>query len=340
MSVSHESTTTGTWVRSLYHVLDSRLAGTDKIFGQYGLNPDDIKAAKHRVDVNIIAKIWEEAEQKLEDDAIGLYVAQHFVDYASDALKLAGMSSIKMHDALERLEKFYPTVTTGIDLHISYQAHFTKFEIAPSLHASSVSQYGMDGAVAAVLASARALTGDPIENTEVYLMRQQPKNIEAFQDFFKGTIHFNQATNGISFHRDYLNFPLQQGNPSLAQHLDQLLSESLKAINSPEFSKSVYQRMKRIDGANSTRIAFIANEMAMSERTLQRKLANEGVCFNDLITAVKLQKAKALLLNENLPHAAISDQLGFSSHSNFIRFFRKHTGITPKSFVTVHLNNA
>lgn len=57
-----------------------------------------------------------------------------------------------------------------------------------------------------------------------------------------------------------------------------------------------------------------------------------GVTPYQYILACKIEKAKILLMEDNLPITSISYELGFQSHSNFINAFKKITNTTPEAF--------
>lgn len=80
-------------------------------------------------------------------------------------------------------------------------------------------------------------------------------------------------------------------------------------------------------------IADIANMCHVSE-VYFRKLFKEysGMSPTDFRTNAKICLAKKFLGQEELTIAEISDILGFSDVSYFIKIFKKHTGITPKKY--------
>jgi len=57
-----------------------------------------------------------------------------------------------------------------------------------------------------------------------------------------------------------------------------------------------------------------------------------GVTPYQYILARKIDKAKLLLMDDDLPITSISFELGFQSHSNFINAFKKITNTTPEAF--------
>lgn len=57
-----------------------------------------------------------------------------------------------------------------------------------------------------------------------------------------------------------------------------------------------------------------------------------GINFVDYLNQYRIEKAKELLLTTDKPVKEISMTTGFNSQQNFIRVFKKHTGMTPGQF--------
>ncbi|QOL27203.1 response regulator [Thalassotalea sp. LPB0316] len=79
-------------------------------------------------------------------------------------------------------------------------------------------------------------------------------------------------------------------------------------------------------------IAFLADNMAMSERQLQRKIkVILGTTPNNFIKEFRINKAKTLLANGS-QIGRIALDVGFSSQTYFGRCFKESTGMTPKQY--------
>lgn len=76
----------------------------------------------------------------------------------------------------------------------------------------------------------------------------------------------------------------------------------------------------------------VAGMLAMSPRTLARKLAEAGTHFAELQREVRCARATALLENRSLRLGDIADRLGFSDQAAFSRAFRQWTGETPSAW--------
>ncbi len=71
----------------------------------------------------------------------------------------------------------------------------------------------------------------------------------------------------------------------------------------------------------------------VSEITIRKRLESENTNFNQILMQLRMSKAALLLLKTHTRYP-ISNMIGISSASYFIRVFNKHYGVTPKQFFT------
>jgi AraC-like DNA-binding protein len=76
-------------------------------------------------------------------------------------------------------------------------------------------------------------------------------------------------------------------------------------------------------------IGSAARIVGMSVRTLQRRLAETGVSYSDLVDEVRLASALALIDDRSIKFSEIARKLGYADAANFDRAFRRWTGHSP-----------
>ena len=80
-------------------------------------------------------------------------------------------------------------------------------------------------------------------------------------------------------------------------------------------------------------VGELARQMGYSTPHLINKFkAYYGVTPKAFVSQIKILKAKELLLSTDKLSREIAHSLGFLDELYFIRFFKKHTGLTPKQF--------
>lgn len=83
----------------------------------------------------------------------------------------------------------------------------------------------------------------------------------------------------------------------------------------------------------SKKVSFYAGKMGISSRTLNN--VTQGVIGRNakaLIDEIVVLQIKSLLINSQLTFTEIAYQAGFDDPTNFFKYFRKKTGLSPKSF--------
>ena len=77
---------------------------------------------------------------------------------------------------------------------------------------------------------------------------------------------------------------------------------------------------------------FAAELMDVSERTLARKLADNGLTYGTLIDELRFSEARNLLREPGMRIEEIAQSVGFDDQSNFTRMFKRISGLTPGEF--------
>lgn len=81
------------------------------------------------------------------------------------------------------------------------------------------------------------------------------------------------------------------------------------------------------------KVSELANHLNITTRQLNNLMQSSlGMTTKELIDTKKSEQARKLLLETELSLREISEQLGFSEHNNFNRFFKRMEGLCPGIF--------
>ncbi len=328
-------TTNAGWVRAIYLAMEEAGLDSERLFTQFDIPLEVRTQPDLRVDIQKIKKLWAHITQSTGNDAISLSVSKH-VNNTATILTVLGGASKNLQDATEKMAKFISAATTGLTIS-SFSDEYFNVQISATATGVYVGDEAMDALMARITHLATMASSPGIQPVKILLKRPVPKCLPAFGQFFSCPIEFNQQSNRIVFSLESATRPFKTTNLSLSTHLEQYLKEyieqHLPSDTTNMLIKNIYRNLADMLPDGKPTLAQMANRLNMSQRTLQRKLKEESLSFQELLNKMRLDLACHYLKKEEDNIETISDALGFSSYTSFIRFFKGETGLTPKEFI-------
>jgi transcriptional regulator GlxA family with amidase domain len=129
-----------------------------------------------------------------------------------------------------------------------------------------------------------------------------PYPVELFLDLPSALAWLGQGE-----HHDAIVGMRASASPPLLQSLQRLFAETVYALP----------------------LSRAARMLAMSARTLQRRLAEAGTSYQAELAAARLSAAQHLLLTTDAPITAVAFEVGCSGPAHFCHLFRKRIGESP-----------
>ena len=138
-----------------------------------------------------------------------------------------------------------------------------------------------------------------------------PQRRARFESFFRCPVGFGAPVPLLAFDRAIAEQPIPGGNDVLASASDALLATYLSGLDSAAVAEQVRGVIIDALSAGEPEVAAVAAELAMSPRSLQRKLSEEGTTFRAVLADVRSDLADALL-DAGTPVTETALRVGFS----------------------------
>lgn len=165
---------------------------------------------------------------------------------------------------------------------------------------------------------------------KIYLSIKKPKNVRYYEEFFNTEIVFASRATELKIHGHLFHLPVGRKDPVLCELLkrqaDSMLNKTSENIT---FIDLVNQAIFRAIKEQNPKVSVVASYLNMSTRSLQNLLKEHGLCFQELLSRVRMRLAKQYLLNGDISILEISNLLGYSEQTSFNRLFKNALGKSP-----------
>ncbi|MEL7013042.1 MAG: helix-turn-helix transcriptional regulator [Pseudomonadota bacterium] len=178
-----------------------------------------------------------------------------------------------------------------------------------------------------------------LEVVRSFVGRHWTPSLQAFQsDLPPGENFFDELGNTNFLAGQPISFIEIPKNLLLTPNPMKRVTMDIQADGSlPEAPEALPQALRAflkpilLDG-HMTKLRDAADALAMSTRSLQRALTENGTSFRTLLNAARADVARDLLSDNEIRITDVAMSLGFSDSAHFSRAFRATTGLSPSEF--------
>lgn len=285
-----------------------------------------------RVPASLALAWFSGAERALADPLVGLHAAREV--RPRGALVHLIMSAARLSDAFDHVCRFSRLLIDALDISLDLGPHACTLRFAFDHPALAQDRHLLDYSLLATSRVLYGAAGDALPLTEVHFRHAEPARCDDYVDAFRCAVYFEQPEDRLLFHCDALDMVPRVANPLVARQMEKL-AEALIARGVVQAScgtrVSALLRAALTAGRPGDRAA-VARELAMSEATLNRRLAREGTHFRALRDAIVWELTDALLANPTLKLEAVARSVGFNDAAAFSRAFTRRAGCTPAAY--------
>lgn len=279
--------------------------------------------------------LWRAVESLSQDPAIGLQMVAQTENAAHAPSTMAAFFARDFRDGLHRLARFKHLCTpetlevteSGGECRVS-----TRWPHAKGPEPDAVA----DVSLAVILELGRRGTGRPLRPLRVEMTRNTPPS-DTHRSYFDGPIRTGCGQNALILATSDLDRPFPGHNPELLALLEPALAASLAEIAAQSsLLDQVRVLIRRRMASGKPDIADIATDLGLSERTLQRRITEEGASYRSLLDEVRRDMGRQLLAITGNGIDEVAFLLGFQDTSSFYRAFRAWEGVTPAQWRERH----
>lgn len=309
----------------------SRQHFSEQIIGNAPVTAHDVRYISLQQLDELLSRVYAEAT----DAAVGLTLGSANKPHNIGLLGLLMTSAPSLRHCIECLLKFKDLLVPYLFFELHETDVLARLRVwSDASLAFARSRIHNDVVVASLVAVARVLTDNGLGLLSVAFRHPLPANIEDYERFFDSSLRFSSPANELAFRRADLDAPLPGARP---EHHWRVCRYAQWRLHQLQLAQGVAgQVRRRLEGCLSDKqlssIEAVAEVLAMTPRTLQRRLNQEGVTFAKVRDRLRHQQACFALRQADCDISVLASQLGFSEIANFYHAFRRWQGVSPGHF--------
>jgi AraC-like DNA-binding protein len=290
-------------------------------------------------------KLFEDPESRIPFEALGrlLGVCVQLTGCAHFGLPVGERFDLRGFGPLGQLMRHCPTVGEALHSllqHLQLQDRgaaplLLRIETDCVVLGYSIYRHGTpadaqiyDGAVAIAHRLMAELCGPSWRPLRVQFSHGRPHSKDAYRRVFGPQVAFDAEVSGIVFDASWLDRPIEGADATLRELLANAIRAAL-GVGSIPFVDEVQGVLHQMVLSGTATGAAVARLFGIHERTLRRRLSEQGVNLQQLINRTRFELARQLPRNTGLSVAEIASALHYGDANAFSRAMRAWARASP-----------
>lgn len=284
-------------------------------------------------------RIWRSVHQLGKDATLGWKSFKEVKSEQFHPALLAALNARNYRESLHRLGR-YKQLCGAQEFRFTELGNEFRVEVSwPFAQGTQPPALLLDANFALVMELGRRGTLRRLSAKRLELARARDRK-DGLEEYFGCSVDYECRHDLLVLDTADVELPFIEHNEELLGMLvPQLEGQLQHGASMPRVHDQVRWVLRRLLSGNRPDVAMVAKELGMSERTLQRRITEEGTTFRQLLNETRHELAKEYLANDSvgIPEAAFL--LGYEDVNSFYRAFRSWAGTTPAEWRGGKLSN-
>lgn len=274
-----------------------------------------------------LSAAFERALLETGDPRVGLRMARHPLS-SLGVLSHLLLASENAQENLHFVERYLPLFWPMATLEIQNLPDRSLISLGIQSGQRPIHSSLFDFFVSMVLAGFRVVTGKRAKVLKLHHPGDVPQDPQHWYEVFGDVVHFGAPRCVIEVCVSSMLEPIPTANPAILEISERIAEQMARrtvGVTSDRIRKELIKWLQK----GEPRRKEIATQLGMSERSLCRRLAEEGTTFVNLLDTLRREMAETYIQQGSFKPTEITFALGFSDPSNFYRACKRWFGQMP-----------
>jgi AraC-like DNA-binding protein len=284
-------------------------------------------------------KFLDLASDALGDSAFGLHLAERINPRDAGILYYVVSGGKNIDEALKLFARYQRIANEAGRVRLVRTGDGLRFEGDLFGLPAQYARHNAEFALAGIVKALREVAGRNISPSRVAFAHPRNSDIKEFERFFLCPVEFGRASvEGASEHlmefsNDVLAVPLVTADAKLITALKPFCEAAAKErrLVSGALRSAVEREIEKRLPNGKAQAQNVARALAVSVRTLSRRLADEGTTYADIVDQLRRSLALQYLKDDSMSLSQIAWLLGYEGSTSFNHAFKRWTGRSPSA---------
>jgi AraC-like DNA-binding protein len=313
-------------------VVSSRGGDVGALLESVGLDADVLTRPDAVIAFGPGAALLDRAAETLELPDIGLRLGDYQDMSVLGPVALTARYAADVREALHALVRHMPYHTPGTQLTVdtdtaagvtSLHCGLPGFDGPPSRHVVELSYV----IACKVL---RLIAQDAGADWQVNLPHSAGVSPARYRKAYGCTVCFEQPFDALMFPSELLDVKIDQANDELRRKAERYINDVVQRFPL-DIGKQTSALVDRHLATGHFSLRDIARQLGLHERTLQRRLSEQNMVFEEIVDQIRRERASEYVQSSAIPLIQVATFLGYSNQTAFTRACRRWFGDSPQT---------
>lgn len=303
-----------------------------KLFRTVDMDMGLLEKPDARFSADKVTQLWDLAVAWSGKPALGLdrELATKYVNF--DAVGYAMLSSPTLCIGLESLARYLALISDAATFELIPDHGNCWLVLGHTGNTLRVPRQRQEYGLLALLMLCRWLTRRDLRPLAADFIFPEPIDCRPHRTAFDCPLRFGQPATRLLLAAEALEASIPSRNPSMLALHERVLDERLTSMGNASTRYRVREAIIHRMHEGEPRREDIARSLAITDRTLQRRLHAEKTSFQQLLDDARHELARKYLAEDRYSLAQVADLLGFVDSSNFFRACKRWVGLPPGQY--------
>ena len=303
----------------------------EQVFRRAGLDLNAVMDPTRWIRQEQYRRVLELASEATGDDCFALRAGAAFDLRNYGILGYATLNCATLGEAATSLVRYFGVMRKGARFALKVEGRTASIRFRAVHGSPEIPRHEAELALARLCKGIRNLVGADWTPQRVHFAHHRENGLAEHEKFFGVAPRFGMDSNRVVLARS----DLQRRNRTADQRLFQIMKHRLEALLPDREADDLTLKVREEIAeslSEGAALTAVARRLGLGARTLQRRLRDRGLAYNDIVEQVRREESFRHLRQDELQISQIAFRLGYSEVSAFDRAFRRWSGTSPLSF--------